>query len=47
MNAITATTGKSAGNAARVRQRLLAAFLPVSSPRPGGLITDDGLPALL
>ena len=31
MNAITATTGKSAGNAARVRQRLLAAFLPVTA----------------
>jgi hypothetical protein len=31
MIAITATTGKSAGNAARVRQRLLAAFLPVTA----------------
>jgi hypothetical protein len=31
MSAITATTGKPAGNAARVRQRLLAAFLPVTA----------------
>ena len=31
MNAITATTGQRAGNAARTRQRLLAAFLPVTA----------------
>jgi len=31
MSAITATTGKPTGNAARVRMRLLAAFLPVTA----------------
>src|ERR1700689_3558353 len=31
MSAITATTGKPTGNAARVRSRLLAAFLPVTA----------------
>jgi hypothetical protein len=31
MTAITATTGKPGGNAARTRQRLLAAFLPVTA----------------